>query len=99
MTAEQRTVIAPADIIAIELECTECGCRVRHLLNKIELGSLGLAVKCPNCRREIIESGEKGPEPGKLVAFIEALKRLPTYRGPGIVRLEISSGPGAPSPS
>jgi uncharacterized Zn finger protein len=45
MTSKTRTTIEPRDILAVELECKECGSRS---IRPIKLALTG-AEKCPNC--------------------------------------------------
>ena len=72
MTAEQRTVIEPRDILAIELEC-KCGSRVRYPVPKMQPDVFkSRQHACPNCKEGLID----GPEANRIAELVEALSVL-----------------------
>ena len=89
MTAEQRTMITPVDIVAVELECGHCHSRVRHTIEKIQTDRLKLATQCPNCKEQLLQADDEGPEASRLINFIDALRLLTRNEGTSIIRLEI----------
>jgi hypothetical protein len=87
MTAEQRTVIEPKDITAIELGCKACGSRVRYALLKMQPDVFrGRQHQCPNCKERLADS----PETNRIADMAESLLLLIKGDGAAIVQLEIS---------
>lgn len=93
MTTERRTLIEPKDVLAIELECKLCHSRVQHKLAKIQVDRFQNRLVCPNCREDLILSGDEGPDMMRLGNFIEALRALLAIESRAIIRLEIPSEP------
>jgi hypothetical protein len=89
MTAEQRTLIAPGDIVAIELECEHCHSRVRHTIEKIQTDRLKVMTQCPSCKEQLLQPHNDSPEANRLINFIDALRALIRNEGTCILRLEI----------
>ncbi len=59
MTAEQRTIIQPTDILAIELECKDCGSRVRYALLKMQPQVFrSRKHECPNCKQRLTNDSD-----------------------------------------
>jgi RNase P subunit RPR2 len=92
MTAEQRTVIEPKDVIAIELRC-ECGTTVRYPLLKMQPEVFRTRQHmCPNCKEPLA----RGPETNRLADLAEAITVL-IKSEQASVRLEIANLATAPS--
>jgi len=91
MTAEQRTVIVPSDISALELECRYCHSRIRYAIEKVQTDRFRGQVQCPNCKEDLTQSADEGPELNRLVEFVEALRSLTGLETRTIIRLEVAS--------
>jgi hypothetical protein len=88
VTKEQRTLIEPKDILALELECKGCGTRVACKIGKVQPDRF--LKPCPNCKTDLIRPEEDGPDFSRLANFIEALNRLVQAESRAIIRLELA---------
>jgi hypothetical protein len=76
MTKEQRTFIAPSDIVAIECECPHCQTRYSVPLSKFDRA----LHQCPNCKEGLatvtnVQCTKIGDDT-LLHQFVEAMKDL-----------------------
>jgi hypothetical protein len=86
MTAEQRTVIEPKDILAIELECKACGSRVRYALLRMQPDVFkSRQHPCPNCKEFLADTSETN----RIADMAESLLNLIKGAGSAIIQLEI----------
>lgn len=76
MTKEQRTYIAPVDILGIEYECGHC--HAKHLVSVERFDRV--LYSCPNCKEGLATAtkhneGTAGDDT-RLHAFVDALRGL-----------------------
>jgi transposase-like protein len=89
VTVEKRTLISPADILALEFECPHC--HARHTVQVAKLDRL--LYRCPNCNEDLIQHGPGDREPDDAVihAFVRALGEMQRRKFGANLRLEITN--------
>jgi len=73
MTAEQRTLIEAKDLIAIELECSQCRSRIRMPFSKLDPEAFRRrSSSCPNCKDSLCQP----PDVNNLADLIGAVRAI-----------------------
>jgi hypothetical protein len=90
MTADNKILISPQEIVSLGCECPQCG-----VLYLVPIGKLTrVAIACPNCKEpwadEIpAQSGVQNSDANVLRHFVESLKMLQQKKVGAFLRLEI----------
>jgi RNase P subunit RPR2 len=96
VTVETRATIESRDILALEVECSTCGSRVRYPLLKIQPDLFrSRQHPCPNCKDALLPAGS--PEVNRVAEFAQALQTLIKSETQAIIRLEVGGLNASPA--